>query len=178
MEKEFRWGSKNRPPLMLEIFRVKYSAWELFKKHHYLNGNINKAAICYVGVLQGRPIVFDAWLHFVGYLPEGEKAVRSHRSVVLPDFQGLGISNRVFTLLSKMWAALGYRVFSGTGHPAEIKKRVESLEWKITGQGMTPKSKTKTYMASSSRAYGRNILRSEFIGEPMDRLEAEKLHAG
>ena len=84
---------------------------------------------------------------------------------------GLGLSNRVFTILSKMWSGLGYRVFSRTAHPAEIKKRIESKEWKITHQGRTSKDNDKNY----KRATNRLTLGTEFIGEPMNYEDAKLL---
>lgn len=175
----FRWGSLRRPSLNLEICRVHYSAWQLFKEHHYLTGSINHSAACFVGFLKGRPIVFDSWLPFVGRLKNGRKAMRGHRTVCLPDFQGLGFGNALFTELSRMWAGLGYRVFSGTAHPAEINKRIASGEWLLTGQGRTgvegPKSKIK--QLAKTRAGNRLTARFEFIGQPISKDAAILLHA-
>lgn len=171
---QFKWGSLRRPEIEIKIFRVHHSAWELFKEHHYLGANINKAAFCFVGTVNDRPVVFDAWIPFFGKLKGNKKGMRSHRSVVLPDFQGLGISNRVFTTLTRMWAALGYRVFSKTAHPAEIKKRRESTEWKITNFGRSPKDTRANFKHATDRL----TLSSEFVGIPMNIEEARKLYAG
>lgn len=169
----FRWGSLRRPPICLEIARVHYSAWELFKDHHYLTGEINKAAVCFVGFLDGRPVVFDAWLPFFGRLSWG-KGMRGHRTVCLPDFQGLGLGAALFSTLASMWKALGYRVFSATAHPAEISKRLSSGLWRTTGQGRTG---TDGGGGHVKRASNRLIARFEYTGEPMDGWEAEKLLA-
>lgn len=169
----FKWGSLRRPEIKLEIVRVHHSAWKLFKDHHYLTGEINKAAACFVGLIDGRPVVFDAWLPFFGRLSHG-KGMRGHRTVCLPDFQGLGLGNRLFSELARMWAGLGYRVFSATAHPAEINKRIASGEWRITGQGRTAQDGKKggtTVKRASNRLTGR----FEFTGTAMDRAEASQL---
>lgn len=167
----FRWGSLRRPDIELEIVRCHHSAWSLFKDHHYLTGEINKAAFCFVGLIDGRPVVFDAWLPFFGRLQGEQKAMRGHRTVCLPDFQGLGLGNRLFTTLASMWSGLGYRVFSATAHPAEIHKRIQSGQWRITGQGRTaPDSNEKV-----KRASNRLISRFEYTGDPMPQLEALRL---
>lgn len=173
----FKWGSLRRPEIKLEICRVHHSAWQLFKEHHYLTSDINKAACCFVGFIDGRPVVFDAWLPFVGRLSHG-KAMRGHRTVCLPDFQGLGLGNRLFTTISQMWAGLGYRVFSGTGHPAEIKKRIDSGQWRMSRQGRTAVD-TSAYGRERDfkRASGRLTAGFEFIGESMPNDEAMLLHA-
>jgi energy-coupling factor transporter ATP-binding protein EcfA2 len=176
----FRWGGLRRPKLELEICRVHYSAWELFKEHHYLTAEISKSAICFVGFIEGRPVVFDAWLPFVGRSRDGKKAMRGSRTVCLPDFQGLGLGNTLFTTLASMWSGLGYRVFSGTAHPAEINKRMSSGQWRLKSQGRSTKEKPKTELKrrfARSRAAGRLISTFEFTGKPMDHLEAVKLYA-
>ncbi len=172
---EFRWGSLRRPELNLEIVRVHHSAWKVFKEHHYLTGEINKAAFCFVGLLDGRPVVFDAWLPFFGKLSHG-KGMRGHRTVCLPDFQGLGLGNRLFTELARMWRGLDYRVFSATAHPAEVNKRISSGEWRMTGQGRTAADgKDKAGGKNVKRASNRLIARFEFTGTPMDKTEATRL---
>ncbi len=167
---EFRWGCLQRPPIEFKIQRVHHSAWKLFKDHHYLTGEINKSAICFCGFIDERPVAFDAWLPFFGRLSHG-KAMRGHRTVVLPDFQGLGLGNRLFTELSRMWTGLDYRVFSGTAHPAEVKKRLSSGEWRLTRQGRTARDGGNRM----KRATGRLTCGFEFIGAPMSRDEARQL---
>lgn len=167
----FKWGSLRRPSIELEIVRVHHSAWKIFKDHHYLTGEINTAAACFVGLLEGRPVVFDAWLSFFGRLSYG-KAMRGHRTVCLPDFQGIGLGNRLFSELASMWAGLGYRVFSATAHPAEINKRIGSGDWRISGQGRTGVDGGNSRV---KRAANRLIGRFEYTGKAMDHIEAARL---
>lgn len=172
---EFRWGSLRRPPIQLEIQRVHHKAWHLFKDHHYLTADINKAAVCFVGLLDGHPVVFDAWLPFFGKLKGDQTARRGHRTVCLPDYQGLGLGSALFSELARMWAGLGYRVFSATAHPAEINKRIASGEWRMTGQGRTA---AETSDSGYKHASNRLICRFEFIGKPMDKEQARLLYGG
>jgi energy-coupling factor transporter ATP-binding protein EcfA2 len=176
----FRWGSLRRPSLTLEVCRVHHSAWDLFKEHHYLTASLNKAAACYVGLIDGRPVVFDAWLPFVGRISSTDtrKGYRGHRTVCLPDFQGLGFGNQLFTLLARMWSGLGYRVFSATTHPAEINKRIASGEWRCTGQGRSGGERKVSPVPHFGHATNRLIARFEFIGRPMPREQAVLLHGG
>lgn len=175
-ENTFKWGSLRRPPINLEIFRVHHKAWDLFKEHHYLTADIAKAAACFLGCIEGRAVVFDAWLPFFGRLSHG-KAMRGHRTVCLPDFQGLGLGNRLFTECSRMWSGLGYRVFSGTGHPAEIKKRIESGQWRMTRQGRSGKDGGDTGHHIVKHATNRLTAGFEWMGDSMPVGEAIKLYA-
>lgn len=171
----FKWGCLRRPQLEFKIQRIGYQAWELFKEHHYLNASINKSAICFGGFLNDRIVAFDAWLPMVG-LRHGQKGKRGHRTVVMPDFQGLGLGNRLFTTCAQMWAGLGYRVFSGTAHPAEIKKRIESKDWLV--HAIKRSGRDNGSKKAFVRSLGRVTCRSRFIGAGMTVDEATRLLNG
>ena len=100
-------GSLQRPQIDLEIFRVHYQAWELFRKHHYLDSNLNHAAACFVAQWQQAPVAFSSWLP----MPTGSmsNAYREHRTVTLPDFQGVGIGNALSAYCASMWRGLASR---------------------------------------------------------------------
>lgn len=167
-----------RPQLEIEIVRCTVAAWSLFKKHHYLTANINPSAVCFLALVDGKPAGFDAWLPFVGKLKTKRKARRGHRTVVLPDYQGVGIGGRMFNSNASLWAGLGYRVFSCTAHPAEIRSRLASGLWKMTRPpGRTAKDTaklgTRTGMAQA-RASNRLTASFEWIGPAMDGFEASR----
>jgi len=48
-QKLFTWRElRRRPAIELTINRVHHRAWDIFKHHHYLTAEINKAAFCFV----------------------------------------------------------------------------------------------------------------------------------
>jgi ABC-type ATPase involved in cell division len=169
-------GSLQRPPIDLEICRVHSSAWKMFHRYHYLTATINPSAVCFVAFWQGTPVAFDAWLPFVGRLKSCVKARRGHRTVCLPDFQGVGIGNALFTTIASAWSGLGYRALSNTGHPAEINRRIRSKDWRMTS---APKQRAPD---AGHRRHAHSTMRwmasFEYIGKPMDRAEAHKLIYG
>jgi energy-coupling factor transporter ATP-binding protein EcfA2 len=129
-ENRFQWRLlRRRPPIELVIRRVHASAWELFAPHHYLTATINKSSVCYCAFLKDQPVAFHALLAFVGRLRTAQKAMRGSRCVVLPDFQGVGIGDALMTFDASIYAALGYRVFRPTGHPAEIASARHNPLW-------------------------------------------------
>jgi GNAT superfamily N-acetyltransferase len=102
-----------------------------------------------------------------------KKARRGHRTVVLPDFQGVGIGRHLVDYCASMWNGLGYRVFSGTGHPAEIRSRMRYGNWRCTrAPGMS--SPGKKYHIDRTRVTSRLSASFEWKGEPMDALRAAK----
>lgn len=162
-----------RPAIQLEIFRCKASAWELFKPHHYLTAELAQSAYCFMATFEGVPVGFDAWMVFFGKLKTAQRARRGHRTVVLPDYQGIGIGSKLFTTIASMWRGLGYRAFSCTAHPAEIRSRTQSPNWRMT----RPPGRTARghHGIDRRRATGRLTASFEYVGPAMARDEAEKL---
>jgi hypothetical protein len=160
-----------RPKIELEISRVHSSAWELFKSHHYLSGKLHPSATCFVAFYAGRPVAIDAWLPFVGALPEGRKARRLHRIVCLPDFQGVHIGFALEAHNASLWAGLGYRVFCRSSHPAEVQGKLHSALWKITSlPGFTAlDSSISMGEFKSTRTICRLATSFEYVGPPMER---------
>ena len=58
---------------------------------------------------------------------------REHRTVCLPDFQGVGIGNALSEFVASLFVATGKRYCSRTSHPAMIRHRASSKLWKMTG---------------------------------------------
>lgn len=170
----FEWRVlQRRPPIQLTINRVHHDEWKLFKHHHYLTANINKAACCFMAFWNGRPVAFDAWLPFFGKLKDDRHARRGHRTVCLPDFQGVGIGATLFEFLASMWVGLGYRAFSATAHPAEIASRTRSPNWRMTrAPGLTAKG---THTIDKTRASSRLTASFEFCGQPMPTKKANEV---
>ncbi len=129
-ENLFTWRRlRRRPAIALDILRVAASAWPLFAPHHYLSAACANSAVCFVASWQDRPVAFSAWLPFVG---AGPKTRREHRTVTLPDYQGVGIGNALSDFVASLWAGLGYRAISTTTHPAMIRARMRSPSWQMT----------------------------------------------
>jgi energy-coupling factor transporter ATP-binding protein EcfA2 len=129
-ERAFAWRLlRLRPSLTLRVRRCEASAWILFAPHHYLSDSLNKSAVCFLATWQDRPVAFSAWLPFVG---GGFPARREHRTVTLPDYQGVGIGNALSDTIASLWKALGYKATSTTTHPAMIASRRRSPHWTMT----------------------------------------------
>ncbi len=124
-ERLWRW---RRPPIELEIVRSDRSAWQRFKPHHYLSGALHPSSACYVALLDHQPAAFTAVLPFPHPTRIGW---REHRTVCLPDFQGVGIGNAVSEFIAAVYRATGKPYFSATSHPAMIHHRARSPLWRM-----------------------------------------------
>jgi hypothetical protein len=96
MQRKFASRGLVRQPIEIRIIKGSRKYWELFKKHHYLTEELPASAQCYLAVWGNRIIGFASSMSLPGWTPplyEGDKRLkwREARTVVLPDFQGLGI---------------------------------------------------------------------------------------
>lgn len=128
-ENIFAWRRlRRRPRIVLDIVRCRPRAWRLFAPHHYLSAKLARSAVAFLALWQGRPVAFSAWLPYVG---AGAKGRREHRTVTLPDYQGVGIGNALSDFCASLWTGLGLRALSTTTHPAMIRSRSRSGHWKM-----------------------------------------------
>jgi ABC-type lipoprotein export system ATPase subunit/GNAT superfamily N-acetyltransferase len=107
---------RQRPKIELQIFRCRYETWNIFKQHHYLTEDLNKAARCYVFLWNDKPICFVGILPFPGV--GDSKTRRISRIVVLPDFQGLGLGKEILNYISSLYWKENHQMFIRTMNPA------------------------------------------------------------
>jgi energy-coupling factor transporter ATP-binding protein EcfA2 len=167
-EGAFHWRLlQRRPRVELAVFRAKASAWSLFAPHHYLTGALLSSATCFLATWHDEPVAFSAWVPFFG---TGPPRRREHRTVTLPDYQGIGIGNVLSATIAAMWTALGYQATSTTTHPAMIQARLRSLLWRMT--------------RAPSLATGGDVMRHAsmrltagfaYIGPPLKKIVARTL---
>lgn len=176
-EHEFYTGRYLRQPLHLEAYPCDCSVWSMFAKYHYLSGKLNKAARCFVGLLNGRPVAFCA----VMTQPCSIKhAYREHRLVVHPDYQGMGIGNKFSEMIAQAYIEKGARYFCKTSNPRVGAHRDNSPLWKGTShnhkdrsdylnkEGQIYKSINKKYCMALEKVvkHSRRICYShEYIGD-------------
>ena len=169
----FAWRClQPRPAITLCISRVHRAAWDLFKQHHYLSHEIAPCAVCFVARWQDRPVAFSAWVQSPGRA--GHK--REHRTVTLPDYQGVGIGHALSGFCASLWKALGYRVTSTTTHPAFVAARQRSGDWRMTRPPSLGR-RASARLPSLRHATSRLTAGFEYIGPALDRLEAAALLA-
>lgn len=155
---------RQRPAIDLSIHKTTSAAWSLFRQHHYLDHDLSKAAQCFVATWNGTPVAFSSYLHFVHGTVRNAK--REHRSVCLPDFQGVGIGNALSEWVGQYVLDQGFRYFSTTSHPAMIRHRCRSPKWKLRRLGHTATGSRKDKLAGMVRSCSRATAGFEFVGSP------------
>lgn len=154
-------GLLRRPPIELTIRRVHHSAWRIFKDHHYLDASVNKSAHCFVAFIGDEPVAFGGAIPFPH--PTAKNIWRAHRTVCLPDYQGVGIGSALNDAIAQHFLDMGKRYTGTASHPAMIAHRVKSKKWIMTRKpGRVPVNGKSGIFKSSA---GRVTASFEYIGD-------------
>ena len=175
---------RQRPQISLSVYRVTYDTWNIFKKHHYVTEEMNKSASCFVFSWEKQLVAF------VGVLPQPsgyfDKAVRGTRTVVLPDFQGLGIGSRITDFIASIYKQAGYRYFTKTVNPKLGEYRNHSEKWKTTSKNgriirpsVSKLNKKQKLRASYCHEYvGEGLCGYEELIKPIEQMRYDKSMEG
>ena len=104
--------------------------WDIFRKHHYLSREFNKAAKLFLIYWNDTLVAMNSILN----VPNGniKNMYRSHRLVVLPDFQGLGIGTKINDFFGKYYLNKGLRYCMRTTHLKLINHMLNDKNWHPT----------------------------------------------
>ena len=175
---------RQRPQISLSVYRSTYDTWNIFKKHHYMTEEMNKSASCFVFSWEKQLVAF------VGVLPQPsgyfDKAVRGTRTVVLPDFQGLGIGSRITDFIASIYKQAGYRYFTKTVNPKLGEYRNHSEQWKTTSKNgriirpsVSKLNKKQKLRASYCHEYvGEGLCGYEELIKPIEQMRYDKSMEG
>ena len=163
-----------RPQLTLTIKSSSVDYWRYFSKYHYLDTAISRSAHYYVLLLGDKPIGFHAAIHSTNR--DIHSYWRGHRTVILPEFQGMGIGTRFSDAIAEIYVSRGFRYFSKTAHPSFGEHRQQSPLWRATSTNL--KSRLGSYLnkdgttrkmpgyggTTTARDAGRLCYSHEYIG--------------
>ena len=167
-------GRCQRPSIEIKLFPCSKEVWTTFSHHHYLDGNLNRSSRCWLATWNGTPVGFTAVIAF----PSGNwsNGWRGHRTVILPDYQGLGIGNRVSDATGEMVLSWGGRYFSKTSHPRMGGYRNASAKWRATSKnGVRRKDYASGRISKESKHKHLHIDRVCFSHEYMG-LQKERIN--
>ena len=150
-----RSSKKNRPEIKIDIFetRQKQHYWRIFRKYHYLNHSFNEAAHVYIATVNGSLAAMVAVLAFPH--PKTKNIWREHRIVVLPDYQGIGISRHLTDFIAQRYKDAGNRYICATSHTVLIMSRKSNPNWITTrigrAAGVSKSKKRQVNVTSHAR---------------------------
>ena len=137
-----------RPELALTIRSTGPDYWKYFSKYHYLDTRMSRSVHCYVLLLGDKPIGFHAAIHSTNR--DIHSYWRGHRTVILPEFQGMGIGTAFSDAIAEIYVGRGLRYFSKTAHPSFGEHRQKSPLWRATSTNL--KSRLGSYLLKDGSA--------------------------
>jgi GNAT superfamily N-acetyltransferase len=156
--KTFSRRRLRRPPIRLELFRCRRSAWLLFARHHYLSGQLAPYARCFLALWQGVPVAFCATLSLIGR----KNHWRISRIVTLPDYQGIGIGTAVAEAVAELHVQQGNRINVTAAHPALLAHCRRSPRWRLVGAKRNGSSASKKFTRYRGSP-GRSVVSFEYV---------------
>jgi hypothetical protein len=160
-----------RPYIQLTVRRVEPSVWSLFKKEHYLSAELNKSCKCLLFEWDGVPVGFVGLINTPRIRMRYAMAIS--RLVILPDYQGLGLSTIIFNFVGGIVKSLStddreYRLFIKTAHRKFGEALARNPKVKSTANNLKKTSNTdpryRNRLARKSYCY-------EYIGEKIEGFE-------
>ena len=137
-----------RPEITLTIRSTGPDYWRYFSRYHYLDTKMSLSGHYYLGLIGDKPVAFHAVLHSTNR--DIHSYWRGHRTVVLPEFQGMGIGTAFSDAIAEIYVARGLRYFSKTAHPSFGEHRQKSPLWRATSTNL--KSRLGSYLNKDGTA--------------------------
>tara|TARA_B100001059_G_scaffold181998_1_gene183070 strand:+ start:2245 stop:3339 length:1095 start_codon:yes stop_codon:yes gene_type:complete len=126
-----RGSLRQRPKIELKVRSCdSQKVWEIFRKHHYLSSDINKSCNSFVATYNNNPIAMTSIISQPG--GNIKNGWRGHRTVVLPEWQGMGIGVKLSDLIAEYVTSSGCVFYSKTSHPSMGIHRENSPNWEAT----------------------------------------------
>ncbi len=122
--------SYQRPKIEVNIRKAEQSEWKIFKEFHYLSSEHNVSAHKYIAEINDKIVGWISLLHFPH--PKVKNMKRIHRLVILPDYQGIGVGNKLLSEISQMYKKDGFRISLTTSSPSLIFGLQKQKEWVMT----------------------------------------------
>jgi hypothetical protein len=131
----FEWRSlQRRPEVSIEIRTVNTGVWSQFSKYHYLSSKLSPQACCVGGFLGNQCIAFASAMRWPD--KNNKRLMEIHRTVALPEYQGLGLALRLSDWIAGYLWERGWDVHARPAHPAVVAYRNRSPRWQMLNHGM------------------------------------------
>lgn len=163
---------QRRPEIECTIARVPYAAWSMFAPFHYMSANLNRAARCFGIWANGNLAGFIGVIHMPHPKVKNIKAIS--RSVVLPDWQGVGLNATLIQAVGAAYKAVGYRLRGYPAHPPHIRQLDRSPNWKLTKRPGTFSPASEGTLGKGSHG-GRACAVFEYCGPAGDVVQSRDL---
>lgn len=138
----------------IELWRCDgHKFWGFFSRHHYLSDSYNGHG-AFVAIMENKLVGFTSYISYPNWqIPQPVR--RAHRTVVIPDYQGMGIGVRLSDAMGEIMLREGFRFYSKTSHPRMGEYRNNSPFWRptvkngVAREGRRPQSRWQAKRVAS-----------------------------
>lgn len=122
-----------REPLQFDIRQVDRKSWKYFSKYHYLSDTLPGGKIFTYGLFHGaNQIGFQCFANYVPKRPGNKIIFHSNRTVVHPDYAGLGLGIKLINACTKhMLQRLDCRVLAKFSAVPLYRARLKDPSWRL-----------------------------------------------
>jgi len=157
-----------RPEIEIEICQIQNGAWDIFRQHHYLSGNLHRAAKCFGAFWNDNLVAFCAVFSRIG--KKGWR--RIHRLVVLPDYQGVGIGSSLLQSVAEYYKKeLAIDMSITSSHPSIMKGLSKKKEWRLSAMYKYGSGKQTGWVAGQNINRGDTKTMGGRMGSPLATYE-------
>lgn len=126
--KDFKRSEK----LQFDIRAIGRESWQYFSKYHYLSENLPGGVVKFYGLFHGNDqIGFQCFANYTPCRKGQVMKMHSNRTVIHPDYVGLGLGMRLIETTSSMMKKDGFDVWAKFSSVPIAKAFERSKNWKL-----------------------------------------------
>lgn len=147
--------------------------WRVFREHHYLTKDFNKGAFVYLVTLDNTIIGFNSILNQSS--GTSKFSFRTHRLVILPDYQGLGIGTKFEEFIGEYLLKQGEKLYLRTTHLRLGRHCLESNKWVVASHNLIIRKKNENSSKYKTVDCSRKAYSFEYVGEDFNKKEHQHI---
>jgi ABC-type Mn2+/Zn2+ transport system ATPase subunit/GNAT superfamily N-acetyltransferase len=149
--------------LRLDIKQCDRRTWKNFSKYHYLSDKLPGGKLFTFGLYDGsNQIGFQC---FCIYNPSMQNVMFSNRTVIHPDYAGLGLGIRLINETSKLVKSYGYKVRAKFSSEPVYRSMIKDTNWKFDGCEFKKKEGKSNLEGAASQRSKVITYKFKYIGE-------------
>jgi len=157
-----------REQLKFTIKKADRNTWRYFSKYHYLNENLPGGSIFCYGLFMGEnQIGFQCFANYVPFKDGYKKIYHSNRTVIHPDYAGLGLGILLINETSKhLKKDINCKIMAKFSAAPIYNSMIKNKQWKFLGSKtlMGKMKKGGNMEKDTFREYGVKTYHFEYIG--------------
>lgn len=133
--KDFFFNERDK--LKFEIKKIGRDSWQYFSKYHYLSDKLPGGEIYLYGLFHNnKQIGFQCFANYTPKTAGRQPIVHSNRTVIHPDYQGLGLGIMIINETSRLFKKEkpGYRIMAKFSALPVYKAMIKQKQWEFLGE--------------------------------------------